>query len=243
MKNLSIYELFEDLKKVLKKSHCWVEIEDQSIARCMYFSNTLISRSTLSCIKQKGLISPETVVEERRKFYIEDDNLIEKKTISICNKAILHNNTPMSSRDYFALPDDIAFEAPVSETITQHSNIIYLAFDLGQDERLEERPHSFEQMSLLKRVKWQSLDQIEKELEYILVHHAGYVSSIRKPTVATFFFQKNKYTVCSDWQRQNRVFSISKNNEDFKKYPSLRDLINDVGLGKFQFGIDHDGGD
>ncbi|MEG3436740.1 hypothetical protein V0288_06375 [Pannus brasiliensis CCIBt3594] len=106
--------------------------------------------------------------------------------------------------------------------------------------------------SELSPVKWKTLGEITKELEFILREGGGYVTTYRKPDIVYFSFQNEHYFVTYSspgytlGKRDSLNHIVWKNigvQKTGTSYGTAMELVLAVGIHKFQFGISHNGGD
>jgi len=95
-------------------------------------------------------------------------------------------------------------------------------------------------------VKWLTLGEIIKQLEFILLKGAGYRMISRKADTAYFSFQDEHYLVTHSsegFTLDKRDSSAHISGHKISTYKTAMDLVLAVGIQKFQFGISHNGGD
>jgi hypothetical protein len=160
------------------------------------------------------------VTEKCHEFYVEDKIIVEKTTERDAEFAFF-------SKDIFVLPEGINFSDPIKENYTYHENIFDLAFRFGQEFHHDQ--------SKLNLVKWKPLNEIVKEIEYVLLQGAGF-RGLRRADTASFYFQDENYhiTYSSD--------GYIVNDKKEKAYKTASELVLSIGLHKFQFGIYDNGG-
>lgn len=175
--------------------------------------------------------NPNKVIEECREFYLEDDKISEKITKRECDFAIF-------SKNQFVLPEGCSFGEPTEENYKYHDNPIELAFQFGIEFK--------ESHGKLSPVKWLTLGEIVKQLEFILLEGAGYRIISRKADTAYFSFQDEHYLVT----HSSAGFTLHKRDSpshisgrEISTFKTVMELVLAVGVEKFQFGISDNGGD
>lgn len=168
------------------------------------------------------------VIEEYREFYLENDKIAEKITKRECDFAIF-------SKNQFVLPEGCSFGDPTEENYKYHDHPIELAFQFGIEFK--------ESHGKLSPVKWLTLGEIIKQLEFILLKGAGYRMISRKADTAYFSFQEEHYLVTPGFTLHKRDSSAHINGCKISTYKTAMELVLAVGIQKFQFGISDNGGD
>lgn len=216
-----IQKQFEHLKNLRQGlAYKDYEIVHNKIIKTFYF------RSHVN--EKKG------VIEKQHEFYIEGENITEKITQRETEIAIF-------SKNMFVLPEGCSFGDPIKEEYKHYDNAVELAYRFGIEfvERVEKR-------STLHKVKWTSLPEIVKEIEYILLQGAGYRIVSRKADTAFFSFQDEYYLITHSHQGYKlckRNSEAQMDGELISIYKTAMDLVLSVGTHKLQFGISDNGGD
>ena len=176
---------------------------------------------------------PNLVVEECHEFYVDSNQIIEVITESECYTAIF-------DKKQFALADGANFGDPITREEKHHDNVVKLAFRFGQ-----EFEKSFQKF---KQVKWLPLAKIVEQLEYILLKKENRGLIRRQPDRAIFSFQNEYYLVTHTHQgfllhERSSPSTWFCTGEPLGIYKTAMDLVLAVGIEKFQFGIESNGGD
>lgn len=213
-----IQQQFEQLKN-LKKGYAYKDFEviDDKIVKKFYSRKSSNDGSN-------------AVVEECHEFYVDGNQIVEKVVIRQCDLAIFSGKS-------FVLPEGCSFSNAIKQEQKYHDNAIELAFRFGIE---FENSHG-----KLHQVKWSSLPEIIKQLEYILLQGEGYRIAIRRADTAFFSFENEHYLVAHSskgYVLHKRGSAADCGAETVSTYKTAMDLVLAVGIHKFQFGIQGNGG-
>lgn len=213
-----IQQQFEQLKN-LRKGYVYKDFE--------VIDNNLIKKNFY---RKRANKNSNAVVEECHEFYVNDSQIVEKIVTRECEIAIFSGRA-------FVLPEGCNFSEPIKQEYKAHDNAIELAFRFGIE---FENSHG-----KLHAVKWSSLSEIVKQLEYILLQGEGYRTAIRRADTAFFSFQDEHYLVTHSskgYTLHKRSSAAHVTGEAVSTYKTAMDLVLVVGIQKFQFGITGNGG-
>ncbi|MBN3894418.1 MAG: hypothetical protein HWQ41_03830 [Nostoc sp. NOS(2021)] len=213
-----IQQQFEQLKKISSGfAYKDFEVAENKIVKKIY--------------RYKGKDNPNAVVKTCHEFYVDGNQIIEEITETVCEFAIFSENK-------FVLPEGYCFGDPVRQEYKYYDNAVELAFRFGVE---FENSHG-----KLHPLKWSSLAESVRELEYILLKGAGHNIAIRRADTAFFSFQNEHYLVThssAGYVLHKKGSAAQVSGEVMSTYKTAMDLILAVGIQKFQFGIGDNGGD
>jgi len=213
---MTIQNQFNQLISIRVNSHPKpFEVLDDRIVKKRY-THTKFYESTKD--------NPDGVIEEYTEFYLNEDKIAEKVTKRMCEFAIFSDRA-------FVLPDGLDFGEPFEENLIYHDKIIDLAFRFGEEFQKE---NFGDGRNKLYQMKWKPINEIVKEIDYIVIHGAGYNSIARKADTASVLFEKEVYNIT----HADGFYSTGS-----KKYKTAMALVLDIGIHKFQFCIRDNGGD
>ena len=214
-----IQQQFEQLKKIRSGfAYKDFEVAENKIVKKFFY-------------RDKVKDNPNAVVKNCHKFYVDCNQIIEEITERVCDFAIFSENK-------FVLPEGYCFSEPVKQESKYHDNPVELAFRFGME---FSNSHG-----KLHPLKWTSIAEIVKELEYILLKGGGHNIASRRADTAFFSFQNEHYLVThssAGYILHKRSSAAQVSGEVMSTYKTAMDLILAVGIQKFQFGIADNGGD